>query len=178
MATAITKSEQISRVTLHKSEVSSEMQEFAEEVQRILGYSRLKQNLKGNVLRNLLASIEVDILDEKQVKSYKKYVEENFDPGLEVEAEEEEESDDEFFGWDSVSIKEYDEPIPEFVLAKAIELKKRLPEVKLYIEYFGEKDPFLIATYGEEKYYIEVWDEPKFEGRLTKEPVKEKKAKA
>ena len=29
-------------------------------------------------------------------------------------------------------------------------------------------DPFLVVRHGDERYYVEVWDEPKFEAKLLK----------
>lgn len=176
MATAITRPEQIERTVFKSKEVAPEMDSFAEEVARVLGYSRLKKNLKANALRNALVSLEMETLDTREVDKYKSYV---LHKAQEDQAESEGEEDDEFLEWDEVELSDYNEPVPEFVLAKALELKKKVPEVVLYVEYLGVRyDPFLIAEMGDERYYIEVWDEPKFEGRLTKEPVKEKKAKA
>lgn len=79
--------------------------------------------------------------------------------------------------WECTEISRYPDPIPEFVLNKAVQIKKALPTCELVIEHLTEtKDPFLIVqtrmpykyppTQPTERYYVEVWDEPKFEGRL------------
>ena len=74
--------------------------------------------------------------------------------------------------WNKTTIKIYGEEgkeIPEYVLNKAIQVKYEVPEVEILIDEFTVvPDPFLFVKLGAESYYIEVWDEPKFEGRLTK----------
>ncbi len=75
--------------------------------------------------------------------------------------------------WHSWHLNGYIREIPEFVLETAVEVKQRCPKVVFYIEEFFvidkiEKklvDPFLIAELGNEKYYLEVWDEPTFKGQ-------------
>lgn len=81
--------------------------------------------------------------------------------------------------WRIAKIEEYKQPIPEFVIAKAIQIKERLPEVRIYVESLeSHPDPFLIVGIGatdydqdkpKEHYYVEVWAEPKFEGRVIDE---------
>lgn len=70
--------------------------------------------------------------------------------------------------WQHTKLAEYKQAIPEFVIRKAIQIKDALPEVEFVIHHMSEPkaDPFLIAVLGEEIYYVEVWDEPRFEGTL------------
>jgi hypothetical protein len=78
-----------------------------------------------------------------------------------------------YWGWKGIA--RYQKPIPEFVLCKAVMLKREVPQVELFVEEVEKiqlKDPFLVAVLGQERYYVEVWNEPKFEGRLTKEEAK------
>jgi hypothetical protein len=57
--------------------------------------------------------------------------------------------------------------VPEFVKAKASEIANRLPDATFTVEQLqGEKniyDPFLIVSYADESYYVEVWEEAEFE---------------
>ena len=57
--------------------------------------------------------------------------------------------------------------IPEFVMAKVGEITASLPEATFVVEQLRSErdvyDPFLIVSYGEESYYVEVWNEPVFE---------------
>lgn len=73
--------------------------------------------------------------------------------------------------WCATPLSSYSAAVPEFVLSKAIELKGKLPEATFTVEYpYYEKvfnDPFLRMDYKGLSYYIDVWDEPKFEGRRT-----------
>jgi len=57
--------------------------------------------------------------------------------------------------------------VPEFVKAKAAEIAAHLPEATFSVEELRSErrvyDPFLIVSYGDESYYVEVWDESNFE---------------
>lgn len=70
--------------------------------------------------------------------------------------------------WEHTEIKSYAEPIPEFVLQKAIQIKEACPDVQFYVHHLNDPkaDPFLVAVHGDEVYFVEVWAEPGFEGRL------------
>ena len=61
--------------------------------------------------------------------------------------------------------------VPEFVRAKAAEIATHLPEATFTVEELRSErrayDPFLIVSYGEESYYIEVWEEQEFERKCT-----------
>lgn len=72
--------------------------------------------------------------------------------------------------WSHTKLSDYTEPIPEFVLSKAVEIKEKLPTVEFHIHHLSipKADPFLIAVLGKELYFVEVWDEPRFEGRVTR----------
>jgi len=76
--------------------------------------------------------------------------------------------------WAATPLKSYSHPIPEFVLNKAVQIAEKLPKAQFVIEDLRVRqetrtrnfDPFLIVSLGEEQYYVEVWDEPKFETSL------------
>jgi len=60
---------------------------------------------------------------------------------------------------------------PEFVKAKAREIANLLPDATFTVEQLrSEKkkyDPFLIVSYADKSYYVEVWEEPEFERKYT-----------
>jgi hypothetical protein len=77
--------------------------------------------------------------------------------------------------WVQEKIREYKQPIPEFVLAKAVQIKQAIPECEIYVESLEDyPDPFLLVAIPDgrayyphkESFYVEVWEEPKFEGFL------------
>lgn len=72
--------------------------------------------------------------------------------------------------WTKTPLRDYDHPVPEFVLDKALRIKEACPEVEFRIQHLNQPktDPFLVAFVGKEIYYIEAWDEPRFEGRVTR----------
>jgi hypothetical protein len=70
--------------------------------------------------------------------------------------------------WATVALEKYNEAVPEFALSRAIELKELLPLATFEVEYIkAMPDPFLVMVYGAERFYVDVWDEPLFEGRRT-----------
>lgn len=73
----------------------------------------------------------------------------------------------------------YQEAIPAFAVQRMVSLKKALPEITFSVERLQvtredlktqksqpiPADPFLVATYEGISCYVDVWDEPAFEGR-------------
>jgi hypothetical protein len=61
--------------------------------------------------------------------------------------------------------------VPEFIWAKAREIASLLPEANFTVDQLQSErrvyDPFLIVSYADESYYIEVWDESEFERQHT-----------
>lgn len=61
--------------------------------------------------------------------------------------------------------------VPGFVKAKADEIANRLPDATSTVEAMRSElrvyDPFLIVSYGDESYHVEVWAESEFERRYT-----------
>jgi hypothetical protein len=74
--------------------------------------------------------------------------------------------------WAMEPLASYAGNIPEFALAKAVAIKTECPTVSLFVERLHEdqeqivrptRDPFLVASLGDESYYIDVWDEKEYE---------------
>ena len=61
--------------------------------------------------------------------------------------------------------------VPDYVKAKARQIGNLLPDATFTVEQLrSEKkvyDPFLIASYADKSYYVEVWKEPEFEQKYT-----------
>lgn len=159
------------------NELSGERAHLATRAADLLGYHVLANHVSGKTvtasetgkLTEALRNLEIEVLDSGAVVTYqleeavrltKEKIEEDFrswttgyfSPAI----------------WYHTSLDQYEKPIPEFVLDKAIRIKERLPEVIFHVQYISEPkaDPFLIAHCGKEIYYIEAWDEPRFEGTL------------
>lgn len=73
--------------------------------------------------------------------------------------------------WASDSLPEYRQPVPEFVLQSALDIKARCPQAEFFVEQLlvesRPRDPFLVVYVPESvtRYYIEVWNEPSFKQR-------------
>jgi len=69
--------------------------------------------------------------------------------------------------WQTADLKGYTQPVPEFVLQTALDVKRGLPEAEFTVHNFVQMrrvlDPFLQVTYQGNRAFIAVWDEPKFE---------------
>lgn len=71
--------------------------------------------------------------------------------------------------WASTNLEDYRQFVPDYVLHKALVLKRECPSVKFAVLHMAH-DPFLIAYLGgdgwrynrEASYFIEVWDEQAF----------------
>jgi len=71
--------------------------------------------------------------------------------------------------WHRSLIREYPGNVPEFALRKALPLRSHGATICVdYLEESTESgpirlpDPFLVATLGDENYYIDVWDEKEY----------------
>lgn len=168
--------------------VDEVLSSLAEQAKEVLGYDVLKNHAAPVVaeltpLQVALKEAEIDVLNRKDVAAYQKErllerTQELLAIWLQDTAKLEEiRSFNRFMGpsWTQFKIAEYKQPVPEFVLAKAIQIKQLAPECEIYIEHLEDHpDPFLVVLIpdgraywpAKETYYVEVWAEPKFEGRL------------
>jgi hypothetical protein len=179
MATKTMKQSDIVRQTLTVIDWTPESVSMASEAQEILGYQGLKDKQEApqhGPLASVLATLGIDVLNKDSVKKYQRekqneVAREKFEAWISTS----ETYRSSFWApsWGTRKISEYKEAIPEFVLNKAVQIKRALPDVVIEVEYLEENpDPFLIVKtmkdkYSEdESYYVEVWDEPKFEGRV------------
>jgi hypothetical protein len=76
------------------------------------------------------------------------------------------------YSWNRVSLASYKEMVPLFALSRATSVVELLPEAKFHVDSLlvDERvvDPFLVLEVAGKVFYLDVWDEPKFEGRRTK----------
>lgn len=80
------------------------------------------------------------------------------------------------FSWSQRSLNHYNDEVPLFAVSHAIALKKELPTADFKVESFMRNgyqsrsvdlDPFLIMSVDGVEFYIDVWDESKYEARKT-----------
>jgi hypothetical protein len=84
--------------------------------------------------------------------------------------------------WHSIDVNQYASAIPAFAIQRMVSLKKALPAVTFSVQELQVTqaelrtqrhippppvDPFLVAHYAGTSCYVDVWDEPRFEGRRT-----------
>lgn len=158
-------------------ELAGERSKLATRAADLLGYRTLANHISGRSvvgveagkLTETLQSLELDVLETSAVINYQ--MEEASRLTKEKISDSFREWTTGYFSpatWHRSMLSDYEKPVPEFVLDKAIRIKERLPEVVFHVQYISEPkaDPFLIASLGKEIYYIEAWDEPRFESSL------------
>jgi hypothetical protein len=183
MATAIKqmKSSDITRESIvipNFSEATETLAATAESVLGYKGFSKAKEEAKElGRLAAVLATLGIEVLNREDVKRYQREKQNDvaritFERWLGETGYR-----SSYYGpnWRTTEISEYEKPIPQFVLNKAIEIKQACPEATFKVEWLEENpDPFLHvqllkdgSKYSvEEEYVIEVWNEPKFEVTL------------
>jgi len=74
------------------------------------------------------------------------------------------------YEWTFKPLAYYDRPIPQSALRVALDIKEHAARnIEFGVENLQQKerprivDPFLIASRGGQRFYVAVWDEPKFE---------------
>lgn len=158
---------EITRVKLQGT-VEAPANTLADEAAAVLGYSAGSPVVvETTPLAAALAELEIEVLDWREVLryQYQKQAEANL-----KDLQEPDWSWRRELSWKQTPIDEFKSPIPDFVLNKAIQIKKALPECEILIEHLTF-DPFMIVRlksargYGHEGYYVEVWDESSFERR-------------
>jgi hypothetical protein len=76
--------------------------------------------------------------------------------------------------WKELTFKECQSqkiPVPDFALETAIRVKEKIPSAILGVNILMDEDrmlgdPFLFMKYNGKQYYLEVWEESKFEDRM------------
>jgi hypothetical protein len=169
-------------------QVNDGIADLARQAEEILGYGVLSRNfvttaIELTTLQTALKELDIDVMVPGDVQHYQKERQiEQTKANFEVWLKDFMSSGtagryNRFDGpaWVEEKIAEYKQPIPEFVLAKAVQIKQRVPDCEIYVEYLSDHpDPFLIIAIPEgrpyypakERYHVEVWAEPKFEGRI------------
>lgn len=159
----------LQRIKVEVQSLDSTRGALARDAEALLGYSGLRVHIhEPGRLRTALAKLEIEILDQKTVDKYKAQMVEHYrttnkmpDPT-----------------WRLHYLRRYSQPVPEFVLEKAVQIKRELPEADFYVDQLAV-DPFLVVSLDplldftrniptrslnpETGAYIEVWAEPRFE---------------
>jgi len=174
------KTTEIRRTASALSDVGCLSDTIEQQAAELLGYSakQVHERATGELgpLAAALAKLEIEVLDPRDVHRYQ--MEGRHEAEREFLAQRIASNDAsvlnrmhkyEWPSWDERELKNYTLPVPEFVLNKALQIKKELPDVRFYVESLEtHPDPFLVVKYGQydsEVYHVEVWAEPKFEIR-------------
>ena len=156
---------------LHKSKVhipkyEDALQDLATRAKNKLGYGTLHEVVNGSVeLARTLRRLHIRIFKPELVEKYK-------EAKLRQQVVALHRKGQKYIrlAWNTYTLNEYEKPVPEFVLNKALQIKDELPAVRFEVEELSERapdpDPFMVASLDKERYYFEVWEEPKFEAKV------------
>lgn len=151
--------------------------ELARDAERLLGYRVMRARLRlPDPLLAALAKLEIEPFDVSTVGQYKaemvKYAQSEARKLDAAEGVDRYSVMARVASWIRYRLDQYPKPVPEYVLEKALQIKRECPAAGFQIEELDVvKDPFLIVTGpGEmrgnivipQRYHIEVWDEAEF----------------
>ena len=160
------------KIDLESLDLSDPRKRLAAEAEALLGYTPLREELRApGTLKRVLAKLEIAVLEQESVDRYKAQMVEHYrTAGKMLDPT-----------WRLKALKDCKDPVPEFALQKAVEIKRELPEAQFYIDQLA-MDPFLIVSLrtipdsrvnypsryldDETAAYVEVWSEPKFEAAM------------
>lgn len=173
------KADKLVRVKKLAPIATEKVEELAKKASNLLGYTRLAaQVVRPTTLSQVLFALEIQPFDAESVEAYKadkvkelrvlRKMNKNIPSWRKGRVT---------ISWKLMPIRGYTKAVPEFVLRKAVQLKEACPTVELFVDELQTKttyataprrdyDPFLVAKLGEEVFWIEVWDEKKFENKL------------
>lgn len=140
-----------------RPKVSEEIKQLARDAMVILDYDDLADQVLDSTekLGDVLRRLDIRPFNFSHVRLYK-----------EQKREEANKEKNAYQYWHRTPLKNQ-KSVPEFVLRKAIEIKRASPDVKLFVDTLDDDpDPFLVAVLGKEYYYVEVWDESEFENGI------------
>lgn len=121
-------------------------------------------------VQSMLKRLGIVPIDEARVLSYQKT----------VRAREMRKHTNRSYRWRMVNIREYTAEIPSFALDRAVKVVRTMGRVMPSVKYTvnvselvhhtkrtPHPDPFMVLTVRDQNFYLDVWDEPDFEGRRT-----------
>jgi hypothetical protein len=121
-------------------------------------------------VQSMLKRMGIIPLDEKRVLAYQK----------QVRSRELRKHPNRTYRWRMVEISDYTAEVPSFALDRATRvaqrMHQRMPSVKRtfaiselvhHTKRTPHPDPFMVLTVLDQHFYLDVWDEPDFEGRRT-----------
>lgn len=149
------------------------------EVKEVLGYGGVDEALTLKRVAEVLAKLDIEPFDPKIVAAYKKE---------QADALKSRKRKRTGWGytvatgvWVDSKIQDYKQGVPAFALLRATQVKKALTAQGIASAFHVEEltkrqhrvvllniDPFMVLHVGSKKFYLDVWNEPKFEGRRTK----------
>ena len=146
--------------------------ELALAAEDLLGYTPLRDHVQApSRLLRALAQLDIEPLDQKSVDAYKAQMVQHYATHQKMASP----------TWRLHRFADLAAEVPKFVLRKAVDIKRALPDCFLYVDMLAV-DPFLIVSMvalpdsvyntrsrdldPKQAAYVEVWDEPKFEATL------------
>jgi hypothetical protein len=149
------------------------------EVREVLGYKEVDRALELRKVCTVLKGLDIEPFDNKRVEAYKKAEAKKLNKVRRHG----------YYGgyhnvtttrgvWKSILLRNYTREVPAFALLRATAIKKAMTAQGINCDFSVEEltkkshtivvDPFMVLNAASKKFYIDVWNEPKFEGRRQK----------
>lgn len=166
----------LSRVSVNVSNLKQLTDEdLMTEIKDVLGYGEVDKALELKKIAAIFSDLDIEPFSVQKVQAYKKEKAASLNRVR-------------YTGWgDRVTtrgvwlryqLRGYQKAVPAFALLRAAQVQKALNAANIQGTFFVEEltkrhtktvvDPFMILEAAGKRFYLDVWDEPKFEGRRTR----------
>lgn len=161
-------------IEVTEEDLTNDRNRLAMDAESVLGYTKIREKVKApSQLRCVLSKLEIEVLNAAEVQAYKLQACKHMSSHKKLGDPR----------WAVTALEGFKGEIPEFVIMKAVEVKKELPNAQFFVEHLQE-DPFLIVTtlprerfstgwtgnlgqlavsQPDDVMYLEVWNEKSFE---------------
>jgi hypothetical protein len=145
------------------------------EVQRVTGYQVLNEALRYKYVAEIFDNLGIEPFNDEKVKMYKAQMAKQ---NTHTRTTADQYRVRTVARWVDIPLRDYKRAVPAFALLRATQVQKALNKEGIKGELQVEEltigktreyvDPFMVLVVGDRRFYLDVWDEPKFEGRRTK----------
>jgi hypothetical protein len=159
-------------------------EKFVKEAKALLGYDLLEDALALRKTAEILDKLGIQPFDAAKVEAYKKEQAEGlYSRKQKTDRWGSVRTTTTRGEWQTYNLRGYKREVPAFALLRAAEIQKEMNKGKIGGKFFIDElrikttrsrrerpivDPFMVLQVGETKMYVDVWNEPKFEGRRVK----------
>jgi hypothetical protein len=148
------------------------------EIKDVLGYGEVDKAVELRKVAAILRELDIEPFESKRVEAYKKAEAKKLNKTSRRYRDYNSYTTTTRGVWKSTALRNYKREVPAFALLRASQIKKAMNAQSVNCDFIVEElgktrqtivvDPFMVLVAAGKKFYIDVWNEPKFEGRRTK----------